>query len=82
MRKLICLILALAFLPSMIAFADARTGSSNYLYTPHDEIIAAPPAYTLARSITARDIPEIDALDGLSTRSGTIPACTSSAPSA
>ncbi|MBQ6715231.1 MAG: hypothetical protein IJN21_01775, partial [Clostridia bacterium] len=65
MRKLICLILALAFLPSMIAFADARTGSSNYLYTPHDEIIAAPPAYTLARSITARDIPEIDALDGL-----------------
>ena len=65
MRKLICLILALAFLPSMIAFADARTGSSNYLYTPHDEIIAAPPAYTLARSITARDMPEIDALDGL-----------------
>ncbi len=64
MRKLICLILALAFVASG-ALADARSGSSNYLYTPHDEIVAAPPAYTLARSMTAKDFPGVTALDGL-----------------
>lgn len=63
-KRLICLLLALMTLFSC-ALADGRNGSSNYLYTPYEEIIPAPPAYTLKYSLTARDYPEIDSLDNL-----------------
>ena len=64
MKKAFCLLLLLLFLP-VSALADGQTGTSNYLYTIHGEAVSAPPAYTLAYSLTARDYPELDALDGL-----------------
>ena len=65
MKKWICIFLALLTLSSSVALADGREGSSNYLYTIHGEAISAPPAYTLGRSLTARDFPEIADLSGL-----------------
>lgn len=64
MKRMLCLLLALLLLPAG-ALADGRDGTSNYLYTMHGEAVAAPPAYTLAFSLIARDYPEVDALDGL-----------------
>lgn len=65
MKKWICIFLALLTLSSSVALADGREGSSNYLYTIHGEAISAPPAYTLGRSLTARDFPGIEDLSGL-----------------
>ncbi len=64
MKKLFCVLLTLLLFP-LPALADGQAGSSNYLYTMHGEAISAPPAYTLAYSLVARDYPELDALDGL-----------------
>ncbi len=64
MKRLLCLMLALLVL-CPAALADGRDGSANYLYTPHGNTVAAPPAYTLSRSLTARDLAGVDALDGL-----------------
>ncbi len=65
MKKICCLLLILCLLPAA-ALADGQTGTSNYLYTIHGESVSAPPAYTLAYSLTARDYAELDSLDGLS----------------
>ncbi len=64
MKKMFCLLLILCLLPAA-APADGQQGTSNYLYTIHGEAVSAPPAYTLAYSLTARDYPELDALDGM-----------------
>ena len=64
MKRLFCLLLALLLLP-FAALADGQQGSSNYLYTMHGEAVSAPPAYTLAYSLIARDYPELDALDNM-----------------
>ena len=63
-KRLLCLLLILLVLP-VYAFSDGREGTSNYLYTLHREPVAAPPAYTLAYSLTARDYPDMDGLDGM-----------------
>ena len=64
MKKALSLLLILLFLP-LPALADGQDGTSNYLYTLHGEPVAAPPAYTLAYSLVARDYPELDALDNM-----------------
>jgi len=64
MKRMICLLLVLLML-APAALAGSNEGSSNYLYTMHGEAVSAPPAYTLAYSITARDYTEVDSLDGL-----------------
>ena len=64
MKRMICLLLILLLLPAG-ALADGQQGSSNYLYTMHGEAVSAPPAYTLAYSLIARDYPELDALDNM-----------------
>ncbi len=63
-KRMLCLLLLLLVLP-VPSPADGRTGSSNYLYTMHREPVSAPPAYTLAYSLTARDYEGIDGLDGM-----------------
>lgn len=64
MKRTTCLLLVFLLLSS-VALADGRNGSSNYLYTIHGESISAPPAFTLAKSITAGNYAEVDALDGM-----------------
>ncbi len=63
MKKLTTLllyILALSF--ALPALAD---GTSNYIYSPHGRTRLAPPAYTLERSILARDLEGVSSLLGL-----------------
>ncbi len=64
MKKMFCLLLLLCLLPAA-GQAGGQQGTSNYLYTIHGESVSAPPAYTLAYSLTARDYPELDSLDGM-----------------
>ena len=64
MKRTLAFLLVLLLLASP-ALADGREGSSNYLYTLHSAPVPAPPAYTLAYSLIARDFPQVDALDGL-----------------
>ena len=61
MKKCLCLLLGLLLLAS-----SARAESAaSYLYDEFETVVPAPPAYALERSITARDLPGVAALDGL-----------------
>lgn len=64
MKRLLCLAAALLIL-CPTALADGRDGSANYIYSPNNDTLPSPPAYTLSRSLTARDYPDAGALDGL-----------------
>lgn len=58
---LMLLLCCLVALPGL-----AEQGSSNYLYSPHSELLPAPPAYTWERSLTASRLPGVDSLQNLS----------------
>ena len=63
MKRVLMMLLCLTLLP--LSAALAGEGSSNYLYDEHKIAVPAPPAYTLERSLTVRDLAGVEKLDGL-----------------
>lgn len=56
---LLCVLLAAA------GTGRAEQGSANYLYSPHEELLPAPPAYVWERSLTASGLQGVDSLSSL-----------------
>lgn len=63
-RTLPLLVITLLVL-GFILPALAQQGSANYIYSPHQEVLPAPPAYTWERSLTASKLQGVTNLQNL-----------------